>query len=74
MNNNCAFERNEYTCAALSVKSCKGCPFFKTQEELDAGRERADERIATLPEEQQEHIKKKYRSYSSVCWVGEKDV
>lgn len=74
MNNICAFERDEYSCSALCVKSCKGCHFFKTQEELDAGRDRADDRIATLPEEQQEKIKKKYRSYSSVMWVGEKDV
>lgn len=69
----CAFERDT-SCAALSVKDCEGCNFFKAPEELVRGRDRADDRIATLPEEQQAHIKKKYRGYSSVCWVGEEDV
>ena len=69
----CAFERGE-TCAALVAKECVGCNFFKTQDELDRGRERADDRIDALPEERREHIKKKYRSYSAACWVGEKDV
>lgn len=69
----CAFDRGTL-CTALSEKKCHKCSFRKTPEELDAGRERAEDRIASLPEVQQEHIKKTYRAYSSVCWVGEKDV
>lgn len=64
----CAFDKNTF-CAALTEKRCNGCSFRKTREELDAGRERADDRIATLPEEQQEHIRKKYCSISSLHWV-----
>lgn len=74
MDNKCVFERNEYSCSALNEKDCKGCRFFKTPEELKRGRDKADDRIASLPEEQQDRIKKKYRSYSSACWVGESDV
>lgn len=74
MDNKCAFERNEHSCMALTGKDCKGCHFFKTQREFERGREKAKDRIASLPEDQQEHIKKKYRSINSVCWVGESDV
>jgi hypothetical protein len=55
----CAFDRNTL-CTALAVKECHGCAFRKTHEELDAGRERAEKRIESLPEEQQDHIFYKY--------------
>ena len=61
MDNKCAFEVNGQHCTALSVKDCAGCVFFKTYDELERGRERADNRIDKLPEEQQDHIKQKYK-------------
>lgn len=63
----CAFDRGE-TCAALTLKECIGCHFRKSQDELDAGRERADDRIASLPDEVQDKIAKKYRSISASIW------
>lgn len=67
----CAFDRGTL-CTALSEKKCHKCSFRKTQEELDAGRERAEQRINTLPEEQQDHIRFKYHvRYSSSEYGGE---
>lgn len=65
MINECAFKMNEYRCAALSVKDCAGCVFFKTEEELDRGREKAADRIDKLPEDQQDHIRQKYKGMHS---------
>lgn len=44
----CAFDK-ENECEALKEKNCKGCPFFKTEEALERGRQKARERIRTLP-------------------------
>ena len=64
----CAFDRG-FVCTVLTEKKCHGCSFCKTHEELDAGREKAEDRIATLPEAQQEHIRFKYHTrYSSSAW------
>ena len=65
----CAFDRTTF-CIALTEKNCVGCAFHKTPEELDEGRERAYDRICNLPEEQQEHIAKKYRglNYRANYW------
>lgn len=57
--NNCAFERGR-ECSALNVKTCEGCSFFKTKEELIASRERATERVNSLPPEQRSRIFNKY--------------
>ena len=65
----CAFDKGE-TCDALIAKECSGCRFFKTQDELDRGRERADDRIASLPEDLRDKILKKYRSFSASVWKG----
>jgi hypothetical protein len=54
----CAFDRI-YQCAALTHKECVGCRFRKTQEELDEGRERAEDRIMSLPDDVQDRIAKK---------------
>lgn len=63
----CAFDRGEY-CDALVARECNGCSFCKTQDELDRGRERADDRIDTLPEDVKDKISKKYRSISASVW------
>ena len=68
----CAFDRTVY-CIALNEKQCRGCAFRKTHEELDAGREKADDRIASLPDEQQEYIRKKYRVFNVSASVWGKD-
>lgn len=57
----CAFDRKTH-CAALTDRDCPGCCFFKTPEQLDEGRERAIDRIYKLPEEQQDHIRQKYKN------------
>lgn len=68
----CAFDRGTL-CTALSEKKCHKCSFRKTQEELDAGRERAEDRIASLPENHQEYIRFKYNKgrKSASVWEGE---
>lgn len=63
----CAFDRI-YQCAALTHKECVGCRFRKTQEELDEGRERAEDRIMSLPDDVQDRIAKKYRTVSASIW------
>lgn len=55
----CAFN-NGNKCIALNEKQCVGCPFRKTQEELDEGRQKALKRISKLPPKLQAHILTKY--------------
>lgn len=57
----CAFDRGTF-CTALSEKDCRGCAFRKTTEELYEGRERAYDRICSLPDELQDHIREKYKA------------
>lgn len=47
-------------CGVLTEKNCEGCHFRKTREELLQGREKAAERIRSLPPDKQEHIRLKY--------------
>lgn len=56
---NCVFE-NGNECNALRVKECAGCRFRKTKEELIESREKAAERIDTLPDARFYHIVRKY--------------
>lgn len=63
----CAFDRGTL-CTALSEKKCRKCSFCKTQEELDEGRERAEDRIMSLPDDVQDRIAKKYRTVSASVW------
>lgn len=48
------------SCVALNKKNCKGCRFYKTKEEVKAGRKKAMERISTLNPETQEWIDRAY--------------
>ena len=57
--NDCAFN-NDKKCIALNKKKCAGCPFRKTQEELNEGRQKALKRISKLPPKTQAHILTKY--------------
>lgn len=57
--NICAFDKGS-ECNVLHEKNCKMCAFCKTREELAEGRQKATNRIATLPEAQRNHIKAKY--------------
>lgn len=52
-------------CLCLTRRSCGGCSFKKTKEQLDEGRDKALERIRTLPGEHQTAIYEKY--YNRVC-------
>ena len=65
----CAFDRG-CECNALTEKKCKGCAFCKTTEELIEGRQKAEERIRTLPQTTQTHIKRKYYSRESLEEYG----
>ena len=56
----CAFDEGEWKCSALTKKRCKGCSFFKTEEQLAAGREKAEERIKELYAEEQIRIEETY--------------
>ena len=63
----CVFDKGT-CCMALSEKQCHGCSFYKTPQQLTEGRKKADERIASLPAEQQTHIRFKYKQLCrSVC-------
>lgn len=53
--NDCAFEKGNI-CTALREKTCKGCTFMKTKEELIEGRKRAMDRIHNLPNPKRYYI------------------
>ena len=55
----CAFDEGA-KCSALTCKQCDGCAFFKTPEQLAAGRKAADDHIDSLPKETRDHIRAKY--------------
>lgn len=55
----CVFNKGK-KCSALTPKKCKNCSFRKTEAELNAGREKARERLESLPKEQQDAIMRKY--------------
>ena len=55
----CAFDKGE-ECKALKEKNCKGCPFFKTEEELERGRQKALARIRSLPKAVSRRLYRKY--------------
>ncbi len=63
-NTECAFNKNS-GCSALHREDCEGCTFFKTQEQLSAGRAKAAEMIAALPEGKQMYFRAKYNSYDN---------
>ena len=58
---NCVFDDGE-RCSALKEKCCEGCRFRKTEEELIEGREKAKERVETLPINFKMYILNKYYS------------
>lgn len=49
-------------CKVLTVKKCKGyeCSFFKTPEDAEASRKKANQRLASLDAETQAHIADTY--------------
>lgn len=56
----CVFD-NGANCSALICKECAGCTFFKTREQLLAGRKAAENRIINdLPDDVFAHIRTKY--------------
>ncbi len=59
----CAFDGGKRKCHALSVKNCVCCHFRKTEDEVEEGRKKARKRIASLPDEQQDRINKKYKGF-----------
>lgn len=62
MNNRC-FALNEYNhCQVLTVVKCPGsrCSFYKTPEQAEESRRKANARLASLEEEHQRHIADKY--------------
>lgn len=58
--NLCTFD-NGKTCSVLRRGNCKGCSFFKTEEQLLEGRAKARERLFSLPKATQVWIQEKYR-------------
>lgn len=63
----CTFEHGEH-CEALTEKNCKGCKFRKTEEELDAGRKKAQMRLFMLSSNKLSAIRHKY--YKGMRWYG----
>jgi hypothetical protein len=58
----CAFDNGATKCKALSEKKCEGCRFYKTIDQVFAGRQKAEKRIRSLPPTAQAYIKRKYYS------------
>lgn len=67
----CAFDRDARTCAALTHKQCSGCSFSRRRRSLTRGREKADDRIASLPEDKQDFIRFKYKQVRKSAEVWE---
>lgn len=63
----CAFEHGDY-CDALTEKNCKGCRFRKTEEQLEAGRKKAQLKLFMLPKRKLNSIRSKY--YKGMKWYG----
>lgn len=59
MDNKCAFDCGD-SCKAMKEKICIGCSFYKTQEELEDGRDKAAVAVANLEPKLKNHIRKKY--------------
>ena len=57
----CAFDVLD-KCAVLKEKHCEKCRFFKSHGKLREGREKAERRIASLPDRERRHIYDKYYS------------
>lgn len=58
----CVFLKGK-KCLALTERKCKLCHFMKTREELEAGREKAEDRInRTFTPEEKYAILRKYYS------------
>lgn len=57
--NDCVFEKGR-SCTALRHKECNNCTFRKTKEELIEGRQKALDRVRTLPEIKRLYINIKY--------------
>ena len=55
----CAFDCGE-DCRALNAKECERCSFYKTEEELREGRERATAKVLMLDPQFKEYIRYKY--------------
>ena len=68
---NCVFDRGGRKCEVLSCKKCEKCSFRKTEEELKAGRDRAEKRLEKLPKEQHDAIQRKYYGLRRCSEVGE---
>lgn len=58
---NCVFDKGK-KCIALLTHNCEKCSFHKTGRELVEGREKARERLESLPKKQYDAIMKKYYS------------
>ena len=56
----CVFRVNERRCSALTKKLCGGCRFYKNAKELKESREKAEERMKSLPGRVQREIHDKY--------------
>ena len=58
----CFASKENGKCSVLSVGKCQGisCGFYKTREEQARSLEKANERLRSLPEYQQEAIADKY--------------
>ena len=55
----CAFDNGD-ECLTLIEKACDECHFYKTAEQVIAGKAKAEKRLRRLPAKTKEHIHKKY--------------
>lgn len=67
----CFAELDRGKCAILTIKQCQGhekCSMFKTEEQAEIDREKAFERIASLPHEKQIRISDKHYN-GTTPWI-----
>lgn len=55
----CFADRDSY-CSTLNKKDCKGCNFFRTEEDVQVSRRMAEKRIESLDSVMQDSIYEKY--------------
>ncbi len=63
MNDKCFAMSARQKCTALNNRTCagyEGCPFYKTREQAEADKEKANALLCALPKERQQQISDKY--------------
>ena len=64
----CAFDRGNDKCLALTEQDCMNCRFFKTKEEVKENRRLVKEHISKLPDDVKAKIIRTYYRKDGLFW------